>query len=148
MFYIATGITPAMCMRLTNVGSQYLASGVDANGEPFDGSRTYRMVLPAAIPAARFWSTTVYDNQSRSMLQTPQRYPRAGSQAYPTPAAVCEADGSTIIHFGPVQPSGVSDGNWIQTDPDLGWFQILRFYSPTQTFFDKTWRAGEVEKLD
>jgi len=58
---------------------------------PFDGSKTYKVDLPKDIPAARFWSFTVYDNQSRSMLQTPQKYPRAGSQGYPTPAAACIA---------------------------------------------------------
>ena len=36
----------------------------------------------------KFWSLTVYDNQTRSMLDTPLRYPWAGSQSYPSPAAV------------------------------------------------------------
>ena len=147
MFYTATGITPAMCMYLVGVGSQYLIANVDANGHPFDGAKTYKMELPAGIPAERFWSTTVYDNQSRSMLQTPQRYPRAGSQSYPTPAAEENADGSTTVYFGPELPDGVPVGNWVQTVPGKGWFQILRFYFPKQSFFDKTWRAGEVEEI-
>ena len=50
------------------------------------------------------WSVTAYDNQTRSMLETPQRYPRAGSQSYPSPAAVPNADGSTTIYFGPKLP--------------------------------------------
>ena len=144
-FYTATGITPAMCMRLTGVGSQYLMSNVDTDGEPFDGSKTYKVILPKEIPAARFWSLTVYDNQTRSMLQTPQLYPRAGSQSYPTPAAVFDADGSTTIYFSPKIPEGVAEGNWIQTDPSKGWFVMLRLYSPLQPFFNKTWRPGEVE---
>ena len=78
-FYTATGITPAMCMRLTDVGSQYLIAILDADGEPFDGAKTYQVTLPTDIPAARFWSLTLYDNQTRSMLQTAQRYP-AGRQ--------------------------------------------------------------------
>ena len=143
--YTATGITPAMCMRLTNVGSQYLAANVDPDGEPFDGAKTYRLRLPKDIPAARFWSLTVYDNQTRSMLQTPQRYPRAGSQSYPSPAAEAESDGSTVVYFSPTRPEGVAAGNWIQTDPDRGWFVLLRLYSPLQPFFDKTWRPGEIE---
>jgi hypothetical protein len=145
MFYTATCITPAMCMRLTNVGSQYLVANVDPNGEPFDGSRTYRVRLPKDIPAARFWSLNVYDNQTRSLLQTPQRYPRAGSQMYPSPAADTEPDGSTVVYFSPTQPDGVAPGSWIQTDPAKGWFVILRLYSPLQPFFDKTWRPGEIE---
>ena len=146
-FYTATGITPAMCMRLTNVGSQYLIANVDQDGEPFDGAKTYRLTLPRDIPAARFWSLTVYDNQTRSMLQTAQRYPRAGSQNYPSPAAEHGADGSTVVYFSPTQPDGVARGNWIETDPDRGWFVALRLYSPLQPFFDKTWRPGKIEHV-
>jgi hypothetical protein len=148
MFYIATCITPAMCMRLTNVGSQYLQASVDAAGEPFDGAKTYRVRLPKDIPAARFWSLNLYDNQTRSLLQTEQLYPRAGSQEYPSPAAEADSDGSTVVHFSPTKPDDVAEGNWIQTDPDRGWFVILRLYSPLQLFFDKTWRPGEIEAVD
>ena len=147
MFYTATVITPAMCMRLTGVGSQYLVSNVGPDGQPFDGSKTYQLRLPQDIPAARFWSLTVYDNQTRSMLQTDQRYPRAGSQSYPSPAAEAEADGSTVVYFSPSRPDDVAPGNWVQTDPEKGWFVILRLYSPLQPFFDKTWRIGEVEPV-
>ena len=90
---------------------------------------------------------TVYDNQTRSMLQTDQRYPRAGSQSYPTPAAVPNEDGSIDVYFGPEAPEG-TESNWIQTIPGRGWFAILRLYSPLQPFFDKTWRAGEIEAID
>jgi hypothetical protein len=145
MFYTATCITPAMCMRLTGVGSQYLIANVDAAGEPFDGAKTYRVSLPKDIPAARFWSLNLYDNQTRSLLQTAQLYPRAGSQEYPSPAAEAEADGSTVVYCSPAQPDDVAAGNWIQTDPEKGWFVILRLYSPLQPFFDKTWRPGEFE---
>jgi hypothetical protein len=144
-FYTATAVTPAMCMRLTGVGSQYLIANVDRDGQPFDGAKTYRVTLPKDIPAARFWSLNLYDNQTRSLLQTEQLYPRAGSQEYPSPAAEAEKDGSTVIYFSPNRPDDVAAGNWIQTDPEKGWFTILRCYSPLQPFFDKTWRAGEIE---
>ncbi|MEH0447274.1 DUF1214 domain-containing protein [Streptomyces sp. B21-102] len=147
-FYIATGDTPAMCMRLTGVGSQYLIVAADSAGRPFDGARHYRLTLPAGIPAARFWSFTLYDNQTRSMLQTPQRYPWAGSQTYPGPAATANQDGTTTLHLAPERPADAAEGTWIQTTPGKGWFAILRFYSPEQPFFDKTWRPGEVEPAD
>ena len=118
MFFYATFITPAMIMRLTGIGSQYIGAFVDSNGEYFDGGKTYKVTLPPNIPAEKFWSLTVYDNQTRSMLDTPQRYPRAGSQSYPTPAAEANADGSTTVYFGPTKPDGVKRGNWIQTDPE------------------------------
>ena len=78
------------------------------------------------------------------MLDTPQRYPRADRQSYPTPAAVADPDGSTTVYFGPTKPDGVKEGNWIQTDPKKGWSTLLR-YSPLEPFFTKTWRATEIE---
>ena len=82
-FYGYTMDSPGMIMRLPNVGSQYLMGFTDADKNYFDGGKTYKVTLPKDIPAAAFWSFTVYDNQTRSMLQTPQRFPRAGSQTYP-----------------------------------------------------------------
>jgi len=144
-FYFATGITPAMVMRLPGIGSQYLWATVDANKQYFDGGKTYKVTLPKDIPEANFWSFTVYDNQTRSMLDTPQRYPRAGSQSYPSPAADPNADGSTTVYFSPKQPDGIKRGNGIQTMPDKGWFTILRLYSPLEPFFTKQWRPSEID---
>jgi hypothetical protein len=145
MFYYATGITPAMIMRLTGIGSQYLAAFFDSKGEYFDGGKTYKVTLPPNIPEEKFWSLTIYDNQTRSMLETPQHYPRAGSQNYPGPAAVASADGSTTVYFGPNKPANVPEGNWIQTTPGKGWNVILRLYSPLEPFFTKKWRPSEIE---
>jgi hypothetical protein len=147
-FYGVTGITPAMAMRLTGIGSTYLWTMQDADRNHFDGAKTYKVTLPKGIPEENFWSITLYDNMTRSMLDTPQRYPRAGSQSYPSPAAKADADGSTTIWFAPEQPEGVGRGNWIQTDPEKGWFTILRLYSPLQPFFDKSWRPSEVELVE
>lgn len=144
-YYAYTMDSPGMIMRIPDVGSQYLMGFLDADKNPFDGGKTYKCTLPKGIPARAFWSFTVYDNQSRSMLDTPQRYPRAGSQTYPSPAAEPNADGSTTVYFGPKQPDGVKRGNWIQTLPGKGWFTILRLYSPLEPFFTKEWRPSEIE---
>jgi hypothetical protein len=144
-YYGYTMDSPGMIMRLPNVGSQYLMGFLDADKNPLDGGKTYKVTLPKDIPAGKFWSFTVYDNQTRSMLRTPQRYPRAGSQTYPTAAAVAKPDGATTIYFGPSKPANAKDGNWIQTMPNKGWFTILRLYSPLGPFFTKRWRPSEIE---
>lgn len=110
--------SPGMIMRLPNVGLQYLMGFLDADKNPLDGAKTNKVTLPKDIPAGKFWSSTVYDSQTRSMLQTPQRYPRAESQTYPTTAAVANPDGATTIYFGPSRPANAKDGNWIQTMPN------------------------------
>ena len=61
-----------------------VAVSVVANGcrqNNFDGAKTYKVTLPKGIPEANFWSFTLYDNLTRSMLDTPQRYPRAAARA-------------------------------------------------------------------
>jgi hypothetical protein len=67
-------------MRMTGIGSQYLVATLDANKEYFDGAKTYKVTLPKGIPAKNFWASEVYDTLARSMLDTPQRYPRAAIQ--------------------------------------------------------------------
>ena len=142
-FYMATGITPAMCMRLTGIGSQYIYAMRDSEGEYLDGARNYRLTLPPDIPESRFWSVILYDRQTRSMLQTDQHLPRLGSQSG---TVETNPDGSTDIYFGPDAPSG-KESNWLQTVPGKGWWTILRLYNPLQPFFDKTWRPSEIEPV-
>ena len=145
MFIAYTLITPAMCMRLTGLGSQYLLATLDADKNYFDGGKTYKITLPPNIPEKNFWSLILYDNQTRSMLQTGQPYPKVGSLSYPRPAAVANPDGSTTIYIGPKLPDGVKDGNWMQSVPGKGYFVCLRLYSPLEPFFTKKWRPSEIE---
>jgi hypothetical protein len=144
-YYGAIMVSPAEGMLVSGMGSQYLMATVDANKAYLNGAKTYKVTLPVGIPAKNFWSFTVYDTQTRAMADTPQRYPRAGSQSYPSPAAEPNADGSTTVYFAPEQPDGVARGNWIQTIPGRGWFVLLRLYGPLEPFFDKTWQPGEIE---
>jgi hypothetical protein len=140
-FYMATGTTPAMCMRLTGIGSQYIYAMRDSEGAFLDGGRSYKLTLPADIPQSRFWSVILYDRQTRSMLQTDQHLPRLGSQSG---TVETNPDGTTDLHFGPTAPDGKAN-NWLQTVPGKGWWTILRLYNPEQAFFDKTWRPSEIE---
>jgi hypothetical protein len=74
------------------------------------------------------------------MLQTDQRFPSLNSERGVKP----NADGSYDIYFGPNAPEG-KEINWIQTVPGKGWNVILRFYGPLESWFDQTWRPGEIE---
>jgi hypothetical protein len=141
MYYYATGNTPAMIRKLVGVGSQYAIASKDAAGERFDGSKNYKLHLPPNIPAKDFWSLVVYDNQTRSMLQTDQQFPSTGSQKK---GIVTNADSSVDVYFGPTAPAG-HEANWVQTVPGKGWNAILRAYGPLEPWFDKTWRPGEIE---
>jgi hypothetical protein len=43
----------------------------DANGDPLDGARSYRLHVDPDPPAKNFWAVDVYDAQSRSLIQVP-----------------------------------------------------------------------------
>ncbi|NIP45467.1 MAG: DUF1214 domain-containing protein, partial [Gammaproteobacteria bacterium] len=144
MHFYATGITPAMAIKNVGVGSQYLIAYLDKDGNAMDGSKTYKIHLPTNVPAKDFWSFTLYDNQTRSMLQTDQRFPGLDNLGKGDKAVKQNKDGSFDIYFGPTPPKGM-ESNWIQTVPGKGWNTIFRLYGPLQPFYDKTWKPSDPE---
>jgi hypothetical protein len=142
-FYFATGITPAMAFEMVGAGSQYAGAVTDPNGNVLDGGRTYRLHLPPNVPAKDFWSLVVYDNQTRSMLQTDQQFPSLNSQR----GVEKNADGSVDVYFGPQAPAG-KESNWIQTVPGKGWNVAVRLYGPLEEWFDQTWLPDDIELME
>lgn len=140
-FYQATVNTPAMVMKIPGVGSQYAYTEQDKDGNYLDGSKNYRLRIPANAPAKDFWSVVAYDPQTRSELQTSQPFPSKNSKR---DKLIENADGSVDLYFGPSAPAG-KESNWIQSVPGKGWYTILRLYGPLEPWFDKSWRPGEIE---
>jgi hypothetical protein len=82
-------------------------------GKPFAPDARMKKIMSDALAVANATSRTLFMSpRDPSWLQ---RYPRAGSQSYPSPAAEASADGSTTIWFGPEQPEDIARGNWIFT---------------------------------
>jgi hypothetical protein len=142
LFYFnAGGVTPAMAMTVPGAGSDYAMGYLDAKKQPLDGAKTYRLHLPPNVPVNDFWAVTLYDTQTRSQLQTSQKFPTVGSQ---TKGMKKNADGSYDVYFAPKAPPG-QEGNWLQTVPGKSWFTILRMYGPLEPWINKTWRPSEIE---
>lgn len=143
-FYMATVNTPAMTMKFLGKGSQYAFGDKDKNGNYLHGDKNYKLNIPANVPAKDFWSVVAYDPQTRSQLQTSQKFPSKNNKKS---ALVENADGSVDLYFGPKPPKG-KESNWIETVPSKGWFVLLRLYGPLEPWFDKTWQPGEFELLE
>ena len=144
MFIIGYSISPAMVLNMVGKGSKYPFAYRDADGEFLFGTRSYKLPLPANVPAGNFWSVTLYDASNASGLQNDQPFPSIGS----LDKLKYNDDGSVDLFFAPKLPDGAPKSNWRQTVPDKGWFVLLRLYSPTKPFFDGSWRPGGFEKLD
>ncbi|MGB0135340.1 DUF1254 domain-containing protein [Dokdonella sp.] len=142
-YYNATGVTPAMAMTRAGAGSDYGIAYLDSNKKAFDGSKTYKLHLPPNVPVNNFWAVTIYDTQTRSLLQTEQPFPTLGSQSK---GFEKNADGSYDLYFAPKPPIG-KEGNWLQTLPGKSWFAILRMYGPLEPWINKTWRPSEIEPV-
>lgn len=140
-FYFATGITPAMSNAKPGTGSAYAGVFRDATGAYLDGSRTYKITLPGPIPANNFWSFTIYDNQTRSLLPTDQKLAGVDDTL---PGVEKNADGGYTIWFSPTPPAG-HEKNWVQTWPGRGFCVLLRLYGPLEPWFDKSWKPGDLE---
>ncbi len=137
--YVATGITPAMAMSAVGKGSAYALTGMDTEGHYLNGSNSYKITLPGPVPAANFWSFTVYSTQHRSLLETDQKTAGVDSN---NPDLKANADGSYTVWFGPEAPAG-KEGNWVQTIPGKSWFSLLRLYGPLEPWMNKTWKPGD-----
>jgi hypothetical protein len=132
-----------MTMTTPGTGMQFAVAAVDDNGEWLDGGKLYRLQLPPNAPAKESWSVTLYDPQTRSLLQTEALQPSLSSQNEKLKPS---ADGSYELWFGPKAPTGKED-NFVRTAPGKGWFAILRIYGPLKPWYDKSWRPSEIEAM-
>jgi len=142
-----TVVTPSMIATapatVSSTGMQYAMAAIDANGDWLDGGKLYRLQLPPNVPTKESWSVTLYDPQTRSLLQTENLQPTLSSR---TGKLKPNADGSFDLWFGPKAPT-LKEDNWVQTAPGKGWFAIIRLYGPLKPWFDKSWRPSEIELM-
>jgi hypothetical protein len=140
-FLNAYSASPAMAINIVGMGAKYPTTFRDADGDILSGGKTYKLHLPAGIPARLFWSVTVYDVDNASGLDNGQPLPSINSMDRPQ----ANADGSIDVYFGPEKPKGTD--NWLRTVPDRSWFILLRLYGPDKPYFDNTWKPDDIVKL-
>jgi hypothetical protein len=135
-------ISPGMLSKVPGKGAMYMICFTDGEGANLSGGSNYRLNLPPNIPAANFWSVTLYEAENASGLANGQPFPSLGSRDKP----VQNAGGSTDLYLGPKAPEGKTS-NWLATVPGKGYFAILRLYGPTEPAINKTWKPGDLERL-
>ena len=126
------------------IGQQYRTAYNDGSGEFLTGSRHYTLTMPPNPPAKTFWSIVVYDVNTRTLILNGEGRPAASSRT----GLQAEEDGTVTVHFGPTQPEEAPASNWIQTNPGESWFTYLRFYGPTEAYFDQSYPLQDIQRAD
>ncbi|MGN7750037.1 DUF1214 domain-containing protein [Sinorhizobium sp. 22678] len=81
----------------------------------------------------------------RGRCRSPNRDGRTSHRARKTSSRTRTDRWTSISARKP--PEG-KEANWVQTNPDKGWFAYFRFYGPTEAFFDKSWALPDIEKVN
>ncbi len=124
-------------------GQKYAAAYKDKAGDWLKGENTYRLRVAANVPVADFWALTVYDVETRALIEAPQHRAEINPNVN---KLRMNADGSVDLHFGPKAPAGYEE-NWVQTVPGRAWFPYFRWYGPTQAYYDKSWALPDIERV-
>lgn len=143
-FFMAWGTSAGIGRRQVGNGSLYFYTPRDANGAYLDGGKSYRLNVPGPVPAKLFWSVTVYDSETRTIIDTDQGR-GAVRTMFENPQS--NEDGSFDIYFGPEAPKG-KENQWVKTIPGKGWFTFLRMYGPQEPIFNGTYVLPDIEKIN
>jgi len=143
MFINHYSISSGMMSSIVGLGAKYAAAYKDSAGAYLRGENTYKIDLPPNPPAQLLWSLTVYDMETAAGVDAP-------GQVYPSLNSLNQleynADGSITFYIGPKRPEGKK--NFLATVPGTGWFSLIRWYGPTQDFFDRKYKPGDFEKVN
>ena len=124
-------------------GSFYLSTYYDKTGGQLSGENTYRLHVPANVPASEFWALTVYDLETAAFFRDSTHLTVDSLDK----AVRKSADGSVDIYVGPKAPTGM-EANWIYTPPEKDWYPWFRFYGPEKAIFDKSWKLPDIERIN
>lgn len=125
--------------RHLGAGQFYLMAIHDAEGRPLDGSKTYRLRVPADAPVKQYWSATAYDRETHALIRGAAR----SSLASNTDGVWANPDGSVDVYLGPAAPAG-NESNWVPTNGRA--FEVLfRLYGPEKPLFEQTWVLPDLE---
>lgn len=149
-YYEAVTVTAGMQSNTPGPGTtSYLSTKKDKDGNFLLGSNTYKIHLPAGIPASNFWALTLYSENTRCFIDNKNATDklRATSVDSRDKNLVINEDGSVDLYIGPKAPQG-KESNWLQTNVGEGWFPLFRTYGTEQAYFDKIWKPGEFELME
>ena len=127
----------------------YLTGLRDSDGNMLNGKDTYKLNVPADVPAKDFWSAIVYNMETKNFNRGVDR---VGASTKDLDKMVKNADGSVDVYYAPnldEVPEGY-EVNWVTTESATNandWFFLFRLYRPETKEWFKTWMLNDVENI-
>jgi len=127
----------------------YLTGLRDSDGNMLNGKDTYKLNVPADVPAKDFWSAIVYNMETKNFNR---HGGRVGASTKDLDKMVKNADGSVDVYYAPNLdnvPKGF-EANWVTTESATDandWFFLFRLYRPETKDWFKTWMLKDVENI-
>jgi hypothetical protein len=124
----------------------YLTGLRDSDGNMLNGQDTYKLNVPADVPAKDFWSAIVYNMETKNFNRNVDR---VGASTKDLDKMVKNKDGSVDIYYAPnldKVPKGLK-ANWVTTKSATGasdWFFLFRLYRPKTKDWFKSWVLKDV----
>lgn len=115
----------------------------DANGDPLTGAKNYILRFKSQPPNDAFWSLTMYDAESKMLVENPINRYKVGSD---TPGLKINEDGSFEVQVSRTKPDGDAAANWLPA-PEGGFYIIFRIYQPKDAILDGSWEFPQIEPM-
>ena len=147
--YAATGVSPAMCMRLTGLGSQYLMAVKDADGNVFDGAQDLPGDAAARHPGGPL--LVVHRLRQRDALDAPDAaaLPAGRQPVVPNSGGDRERRRLDDHHVRPGQAGRQRRrATGSRRRKARAGSRSCASTARSQPFFDKSWRPSEIEVVD
>lgn len=93
---------------------------------------------------SQFWALIVYDEATWAFIYSP--LDRVGLSSRDMSKMQVNTDGSVDLYFGTAAPKGL-EANWIPTQGKTP-FPVMRLYGPGDSFWDKTFKLPDVERVE
>ncbi len=121
----------------------YPIAETDVDGNQLTGEKSYVLEFPAGglPPVDAFWSLTMYDSESRLMVNNPIDRYSIGDR---TAGMEKNDDGSLVIRIQHDDPGEAARANWLPA-PEGNFYIIARLYMPRKEAQDGSYRLPAIQ---
>ncbi|MDX2321954.1 MAG: DUF1254 domain-containing protein [Moritella sp.] len=118
----------------------YPITYTDSENQPLNGQQSYQITFEQEPPVGAFWSVTVYDANSKLLVDNPINRHSVNNLTDLTK----NSDGSFELYFQHEKPEGNKAANWLPT-PEGDFYVLTRLYNPSKEILEMKWTVPAIK---